>query len=113
MQLEPKLSNTWIGYASFLFEVVQLPIPEYLGNENEFALLPPQTNVMIESILPRPLTQKVLTRCLNQSSELITFFAIRLLVLAFEKMRVRSLLALAGRLLAAMETCGKKHRTAC
>ena len=85
MQLEPKLSNTWIGYASFLFEVVQLDVPEFLGHENEFAELPPQTNVTIESILPQPLTQKILTRCLNQNSEMITFFAFRLLVLAFAK----------------------------
>jgi nucleolar pre-ribosomal-associated protein 1 len=94
MQLEPKLSNTWIGYASFLFEVVQLPLPEYLGNENEFAPLPPQTNIVIENILPQPLTQKVLTRCLNQNSDLITFFAVRLLILAFEKtLKIRSLMS--------------------
>lgn len=87
MQLEPKLSNTWIGYASFLFEVVQLSVPERFGHGKEWAQLPPQTNVMIESILPRPLTQKVMSRCLNQSSELITFFAVRILVLAMQKLR--------------------------
>lgn len=97
MQLEPKLSNTWIGYTSFLFEVVRLQIPEYLGNEKEWTQLPPQTNIMIESILPRPLTQKILTRCLNQNSELITFFAVRLLVLAFEKLaKIRSQLGKAA-----------------
>ncbi|KAF2488089.1 ribosome 60S biogenesis N-terminal-domain-containing protein [Neohortaea acidophila] len=95
MQFEPKLSNTWIGYASFLFEVVQLPLPDLLGNENEWAELPPQTTIMIENILPRPLTQKALTRCLNQSSELVTFFAVRLLVIAFDKMsRIREQLAI-------------------
>lgn len=86
MEFEPKLSNTWIGYASFLFEVARLPVPEYFGSEENWAELPPQTKVVIESILPQPLTQKVLTRCLNQSSDLITFFAVRLLVLAFEKL---------------------------
>ena len=87
LQLEPKLSNTWIGYASFLFEVVQLPVPERFGHGKDWAQLPPQTSVVIESLLPRPLTQKVLGRCLNQSSELITFFAVRVLVLALEKLR--------------------------
>ncbi|KAK4540496.1 hypothetical protein LTR36_009134 [Oleoguttula mirabilis] len=94
MQLEPKLSNTWIGYASFLFELIRLPVPSYLGNMNGeedgandgYAELPPQTNIMLENLLPRPLTHKVLTRCLNQSSDLITFFAVRLLVLAFQKL---------------------------
>ncbi|KAK3691263.1 hypothetical protein LTR37_018752 [Vermiconidia calcicola] len=91
MQLEPKLTNTWIGYASFLFEVMRLPVPASLGNAEVLAQLPPQTNIMIENILPRPLSQKVLTRCLNQSSDLITFFAVRLLILALGKLaEVRS-----------------------
>jgi len=87
MQFDPKLSNTWIGYAAFLFEVIRLPVPLHLGNTEaeKYADLPPQTKIMLENILPRPLTQKVLTRCLNQSSELITFFAVRILVLAFQK----------------------------
>ena len=89
MQLDPKLSNTWVGYASFLFEVMRLAVPTHLGNADgdEYASLPPQTNIVLENLLPRPLSQKVLTRCLNQSSELITFFAVRLLVLAFQKLR--------------------------
>lgn len=86
LQLEPKLSNTWIGYASFVFEVLQLPVPKFFGHDDGWAQLPPQINIMLESILPRPLTQKVLTRCLNQNSGLITFFAIRILVLGLEKL---------------------------
>lgn len=94
MQLDPRLSNTWIGYASFLFETIRLARPRHLGNVNgdedeandDYAELPPQSNIVMENLLPRPLTQKVLTRCLNQSSSLITFFAVRLLVLAFEKL---------------------------
>ncbi|KAF2165877.1 hypothetical protein M409DRAFT_66851 [Zasmidium cellare ATCC 36951] len=87
MQLDPKLSNTWIGYASLLFEVVALDIKTHFGGTEETIALPPQTTIMIESILPRPLGQKILTRCLNQSSELITFFALRILVIALQKLR--------------------------
>ncbi|RMZ16079.1 hypothetical protein D0860_01284 [Hortaea werneckii] len=94
LQLEPKLTNTWIGYASFLFEVIRLQVPERLGylgddsqgSEHQHAELPPQTNIIMENLLPGPLTQKVLARCMNQSSDLITFFAERLLVLAFQKL---------------------------
>jgi nucleolar pre-ribosomal-associated protein 1 len=94
LQLEPKLSNTWIGYASFLFEIVRLPSPEHFGHPTGWAELPPQTFIVLDSILPRPLTQKVLTRCVNQSSELITIFAVRVLVLAIEKLaEVRNMLA--------------------
>ncbi len=86
LQLDPKLSNTWIGYASFVFEVIRLQVPRYFGHDGEWAQIPPQTFIMLDSILPRPLTQKILTRCLNQSSELITFFAMRILILALQKL---------------------------
>lgn len=87
MQLDPKLSNTWIGYASLLFEVVALEVPLNFGNDGEVPSLPPQTSIIIESILPQPLGRHILTRCLNQSSELITFFAMRILVVALQKLR--------------------------
>lgn len=86
LQFEAKLTNTWIGYASFLFEVVHLAIPESISEQGIPDRLPPQTAIMIESILPRPLTQKVLTRCFNQNSDMITFFATRLLTIAMNKL---------------------------
>lgn len=87
-QLDPKLTNTWIGYASFVFEVIGLAVPAKLGHieEGGFADVPPQTSIVMDSIFPRPLNQKVLTRCLNQSNGLITFFALRLMVVAFQKL---------------------------
>ena len=85
LQFEAKLTNTWIGYASFLFEVVQLAMPESISKQGISDPLPPQTTIMIESILPRPLTQKILTRCFNQNSDMIKFFATRLLIIAMDK----------------------------
>ena len=78
---DPKLSATWIGYSSFLFSTVLLPTAETFG------IVPPPTEIVIESVLPQPLSQKTLTKCLNQKTELITFFAARLLIIAFEKLR--------------------------
>ena len=78
---EPKLTSTWIGYSAFLFSAVQLPIPDLHGD------LPPPISIIIESILPQPLNKKVLTRCLNQNANLITFFAIRILTAAFKKLQ--------------------------
>ncbi|KAH7050113.1 ribosome 60S biogenesis N-terminal-domain-containing protein [Macrophomina phaseolina] len=83
---DPKLTSTWIGYASFLFSAIQLPVPQSFGHREGYAYAPPPVSVAIESLLPQPLTQKVLTRCLNQSSDLITFFAVRLLTIAFQKL---------------------------
>lgn len=87
-QLDPKLTNTWIGYASFVFEVIALAVPATLGHTEEggFADIPPQTSIVLDNIIPKPLSQKVLTRCLNQSNPLITFFALRLMVIAFQKL---------------------------
>ena len=78
---EPKLSATWIGYSAFLYSVIQLPPAAMQFGED-----PPPISIVIESILPQPLTQKVLTRGLNQSSNLITFITTRLIVVAFQKL---------------------------
>ena len=77
---EPKLSATWIGYASFLFGVMELPPPSTL---HEY---PPPVTIVLESILPQPMSQKTLSRCFNQNTYLITFFATRLMILAFHKL---------------------------
>ncbi|MCJ1435584.1 hypothetical protein MMC27_004958 [Xylographa pallens] len=76
---EPKLSATWIGYSAFLFSSVQLPLP---NTQYEW---PPPVSIVLESILPQPLNQKILTRCINQRAEIASFFAVRLLIVAFQK----------------------------
>ena len=83
---EPKLTATWIGFSAFLFSTVQLPVPLYFGLKSAYGDVPPPVPIVIESILPQPLSQKVLIRCLNQNVELITFFAVKLLTSAFLKL---------------------------
>ncbi|KAF2143907.1 uncharacterized protein K452DRAFT_247410 [Aplosporella prunicola CBS 121167] len=85
---DPKLTATWIGYSSFLFSAIQLHVPHFLGRKDSYATVPPPVSIVIENLLPQPLTQKALTRCLNQNSDLITFFAIRLLTIAFQKLEL-------------------------
>lgn len=84
---EPKLTATWIGYSAFLFSVIHLPVPPYLGHQDRYGRAPPPSSIVIESILPQPATQKVLTRCLSHISPLIRFFAIRMLIVAFQKLQ--------------------------
>lgn len=85
---DPKLTATWIGYAAFIFSTLQLPFPQYFGHQERYARLPPPPSIVLESILPQPLTQKVLIRCLNlPNNNLITFFAIRILCVAFGKLQ--------------------------
>lgn len=84
---EPKLSATWIGYSAFLFKTIDLPLPEFFGHKNGYALLPPPTSVIIDNIIPPPMDQKILVKCLMQKAELISFVAVRLLVMAIQKLQ--------------------------
>ncbi|KAL9099014.1 MAG: hypothetical protein Q9163_005426, partial [Psora crenata] len=80
---DPKLTATWVGYSRFLLAMVQLPVPKQLwdagGEQNALG------ETLMNCTFPQPLTQKVLTRCLNQSSKLITFLTVRIINAAFAK----------------------------
>ncbi|KFY33787.1 hypothetical protein V494_07333 [Pseudogymnoascus sp. VKM F-4513 (FW-928)] len=84
---DPKATSTWMGYSAFLFSVLQLPVPKFFGHLERYARTPPPSSIVIESILPQPANQKILTRCLGQKDPLITFFVVRLLTVAFEKLQ--------------------------
>lgn len=84
---DPKLTATWVGYSAFLFSAIQLPLPSFFGHQGRYARLPPPTSVVLESIIPLPLTCKVLTRCLNLTHNMITFFALRLLCISIAKLK--------------------------
>lgn len=85
---EPKLSMTWIGYAAFLFNTISIPLPPCFGNKTQHAKGPPPTSILLDNILPLPINQKVLIRCLSPKSNLTSFFATRIMVLALEKLAV-------------------------
>ncbi|KAF3767416.1 hypothetical protein M406DRAFT_288464 [Cryphonectria parasitica EP155] len=85
---DPKLSATWIGYSAFLYKAVEQPIPDYFGHANGYARVPPPTSIIIDNILPLPMTQKILVKCLAQSSDLIPFIVMRLLVAAMQKLQI-------------------------
>lgn len=84
---DPKLTATWIGYSSFLYQSIELPVPERLGGTRSYRESPPSASVVMQIILPQPLTQAVLVKCMNSSSDLINVFVIRLLIVAFNKLR--------------------------
>ncbi|KAL6860513.1 hypothetical protein ACO1O0_004541 [Amphichorda felina] len=85
---EPKLSMTWIGYSAFLFDTMQTPLPESFGDRAHYALGPPPSSILLDNIIPLPINQKVLVRCLTPKSNLTSFFATRILVLALEKLAI-------------------------
>ncbi|KAF1839535.1 hypothetical protein BDW02DRAFT_564086 [Decorospora gaudefroyi] len=83
---DPKLTSTWIGYSAFLYRTIQLPVPEHFGAKKHYREHPPPVPVLMDSILPQPLNQQVLSKCLNHNSELIQLFAIRVLIVALQKL---------------------------
>lgn len=83
---DPKLSMTWVGYASFLFSAMQLPVPEHFGLKGGYHAVPPPTSVLLGNIIPLPLTQSALVRCFEPKWPLVSLFATRLLILALEKL---------------------------
>jgi nucleolar pre-ribosomal-associated protein 1 len=84
---DPKATPSWMAESAFLFSTVQLPVPANCGWKEKLPILPPPVSIVIENILPRPLSQKIMTRCLNQNAEIITLFAVRILTVAFAKLR--------------------------
>ncbi|OAA55323.1 ribosome biogenesis protein [Niveomyces insectorum RCEF 264] len=87
---EPKISATWVGFAALLFNTIEVvDLPPYFGRGSKatYARIPPPTSVVVDNILPLPLTQKIMTRCLAHKSKLVPFFAMRLLALSMAKLR--------------------------
>ncbi|KAJ9230258.1 hypothetical protein DTO169E5_8493 [Paecilomyces variotii] len=84
---DPKPTPSWLGESAFLFSTVQLPVPANCGWKDKVPAMPPPVSVVIENVLPRPLTQKILSRCLNQNTEVVTLFAVRILTVAFRKLQ--------------------------
>ena len=84
---DPKLTATWIGYSAFLYQTIELPVPGNFGAKRSHPDYPPPASTVIQCVLPQSLTQQVLTKCLNSSSALVNFFAVRILVIAFCKLQ--------------------------
>ena len=84
---EPKPEPTWLGEAAFLFSVIDLPIPAYCGWDSKLPPTPPPSSIVVGSVLPRPLDQSTITRCLNLNHEVITLFAARVVTVALKKLQ--------------------------
>jgi nucleolar pre-ribosomal-associated protein 1 len=84
---DPKLTSTWIGYSAFLYQTIQLPVPKYFGAKRTYRDHPPPVPMMIQTVLPQPLSQQAFSKCLNHNSDLVQLFAIRVLIAALQKLQ--------------------------
>ncbi len=83
---DPKLTSTWVGYCTLLQEAIALEVPVKFGLK-EMSMAPPPAGVIVENILPKPLTKAIMTKCLSHENGLIVFLSTRLLIAAFQKLR--------------------------
>jgi nucleolar pre-ribosomal-associated protein 1 len=83
---DPKETPAWLGQSAFLFSTVQLPVPKHGGWRDGLPFMPPATSIVIESVLPRPLTSKTLTRCLTQTSDVITLYGLSIVRRSLQKL---------------------------
>lgn len=79
LSFDPKLTSFWVSYASLNTKIIRLPIPVHMP-----VLLPPETKVVIDSILPVTISESALTKCLRDVP-MIRYFAIQLIIASFEK----------------------------
>ena len=92
---DPKLTATWVGYARFLLALIQSANEETLVRSIDIESQGLTT--LLNCILPRPLLKQVLTRCLNQSAQLLKFLAVQILNAAFAKIeRINQILVAQG-----------------
>ena len=83
--LEPKATVTWVGYSSFLLAAMRLPLPESLLDLKSKEETPDKFNTVLNTVIPLPITQKIMTRCLNQNVNLIKALATKIVTAAFER----------------------------
>ncbi|CAF9927590.1 MAG: hypothetical protein GOMPHAMPRED_004443 [Gomphillus americanus] len=85
---EPKLTATWIGWATFIYSVLRLSVTNYDAYLDGRVRAPPPVPVIMQSILPQSLTQQSLTKALKHKSELVQLFTLRILVASLEKLQM-------------------------
>ena len=74
----PKLTATWIGYATFLISLLRLSIEPVEPSGLNYSTDAQTPQLTIDMLLPRHLHRVVLERSLNQSSELVTYLTTQL-----------------------------------
>ncbi|CAO3632953.1 unnamed protein product [Cunninghamella blakesleeana] len=83
---DPRLTSKWLGNASFLQKVIQLPVPSfYYANTQLYPAVPPNESVILENILPSVYGNINSTKGLQHTSPLIRYVTINLLSASFIK----------------------------
>ena len=80
-----KDESEWRAEFAFLFQIVRMPAEDLLQKDTGSA---PHESVLIEHILPLPLTQATLTKWINSNDEIVSMSASRMIAGALEKLQI-------------------------
>jgi len=76
----------WRGSISFLFSVIECPVPQPLRSCDKKPANPPPTTIVIESIIPRPLDRAYLQKLFSSDDNLLRISGARLLTTVLTKL---------------------------
>ncbi|CCK73429.1 Urb1p NDAI_0G04440 [Naumovozyma dairenensis CBS 421] len=82
---DPKMTSYWFGATLMLCRIMKLEIPSFMTNIDTDLI--PSLPLVIENILPSPLTKNSLTKGLQHESSLVKQLTCQLLVFAFQKLQ--------------------------
>lgn len=92
LRLEPRLEKSWIKNIDLVKSIITLPIPKFESIGFQFSRqstvkipLPPNSNVILDNILPKPLSKIFLSRGLQNENFLIKFITGSIISVSFEK----------------------------
>lgn len=84
LSLDPKMTVFWFSNILFFSRLIQIPLAPELTNSTSFQ--PPKMEVMVEHILPRPLSKSALSKSLLHPTALVKYNACQIIIFAFQKL---------------------------
>ena len=83
--LEPDITATWVGKFCFLMTLIRLPL--WLYDFRQSTEMHIRVTLVTDSIAPLPLNPQVLGHCLNNSSAVVRFLAVKLVTASLQKLQ--------------------------
>ena len=81
---DPKLTASSMGYLSLWLGIIQMPFQLHTLAQTDDVR--DRIAITVNSIVPNPLNRYYLTRCINQSVQLLSFLGVRLVIASMQKL---------------------------
>ncbi|KAK9367040.1 ribosome 60S biogenesis N-terminal-domain-containing protein [Lipomyces kononenkoae] len=87
LRIVPKPTAGFLRWFNQYSKIIALPIPQTLIDSNQVLEFPPAVNIVVENILPSPITRQMLETGLQSSSQIVRHFLLSLQVQAMMKLQ--------------------------